>query len=152
MANLTQLEEDLISSLKAKNEVATSTLRLLISEIKNAQITKRGQLEEKEVGEVIGKSAKKHKESIEAYKKAERADLVEKEEAELKIVEKYLPEQMGEDEIGKVVDEVISTSGASGVADMGKVMGQVMGKLMGQADGNAVSQIVKKKLVRGKSQ
>jgi len=146
MATLVQIEEDLIKSLKAKNTVITSTLRLLISEIKNAQIARGGKLKGEEVDEIVVKSAKKRKESIEAYKKAQRNDLVENEEAELRVLEKYLPEQMGVDEISKIVDEVISANGASSVQDIGKVMGQVMGKLKGQADGSSVSTIVKKKL------
>lgn len=141
-----KISQDLVISLKAKDEIATSTLRLLLSDIKNAQIAKGKELSDEEIVDEIGKSAKKRKESIEAYKKGNREDLVEKEEAELKFLEKYLPKQLGEDEIRKIVDEVIAESGANGVADIGKVMGQVMGKLKRQADGGMVSNIVKNKL------
>lgn len=148
MENLLEIiQQDLVSAQKTKDEVAISTLRLLLSEIKNAQIAKGKELTTKEIAGVVQKNAKKHKESIEAYKKAQRSDLVEKEEAELKVLKKYLPEQISKAEIEKVVDEVISASGANGMQDMGKVMGQVMGKLKGQADGGLVSEVVKSKLI-----
>ncbi len=144
--SIDKISQDLVSSLKAKDEVTTSTLRLLLSEIKNAQIAKGEELSGEEVVDVIGKSAKKRKESIEAYQKGGRSDLVEKEQAELKVLEKYMLEQMGEEEINRIVDKVVSKSGARNTADIGKVMRQIMGKLKGRADGGVVSEIVKKKL------
>ncbi|OGD86222.1 glutamyl-tRNA amidotransferase, partial [Candidatus Curtissbacteria bacterium RBG_13_35_7] len=123
-----------------------STLRLLISDVKNAEIAKGEELTDEETTEVVQKKAKKHKESIEAFKKAQRNELVDKEEAELRVIDKYLPKQMDKQEIEKVVDEVISESGVNSIYDMGKVMGQVMAKLKGKADGNLVSGIVKSKL------
>ena len=146
MATLSELEEDLKNSLKAKNAVATSTLRLLISEIKNARIAKGEDLTDEEITSVVQKSAKQHKESIEAFEKANRDELVKQEKAELEVIKKYLPEQITPQEIERIVDEVISQTGAAVIADMGKVMGGVMGKLKGQTDGNLVSEIVTKKL------
>ena len=146
MATLSELEEDLKNSLKAKNAVATSTLRLLISEIKNARIAKGKDLTDEEITSVVQKNAKKHKESIEAFEKANRDELVDREKAELEVLKKYLPEQITPQEIERIVDEVISQTGAAVIADMGKVMGGVMGKLKGQTDGNLVSEIVTKKL------
>jgi len=146
MATLVQLEEDLRNSLKEKNVVATSTLRLLISEIKNARIAKGKELTDEEISSVVQKSAKQHKESIEAFEKANRDELVDREKAELEVLKKYLPEQITGQEVERIVDEVISQTGVSNIKEMGKVMGQVMGKLKGQADGNLVSEIVAKKL------
>jgi len=146
MTDLKQFEEKLIKSLKAKDEVATSTLRLLISEVKNEQIAKGSELNSDEIDSIVKRAAKKRKESIEAYKKAGRDELAQKEEKELKVLDEYLPEQISEEEIEKVVEEVIKSSGASGLGDMGKVMGEAMGKLKGQADGNVVSKVVKTKL------
>ena len=146
MATLSELEEDLKNSLKAKNAVATSTLRLLISEIKNARIAKGEDLTDEEITSVVQKSAKQHKESIEAFEKANRDELVDREKAELEVLKKYLPEQITGQEVERIVDEVISQTGVSNIKEMGKVMGQVMGKLKGQADGNLVSEIVAKKL------
>lgn len=139
-----KISQDLVSAQKGRDEVAVSTLRMVLADIKNAQIAKGGELVETETVEVIQKSAKRHRESIEAYKKAQRMELVEKEAAELSILEKYLPTPLSEDEIGKIVDEVISAGGNEG--HVGRIMGQVMGKLKGQADGSLVSEIVKKKL------
>jgi len=146
MANLAQMEEDLRNSLKNRNGVVTSTLRLLISEIKNARIAKGKDLTEEEITSVVQKSAKQHKESIEAFEKANRDELVDREKAELEVLKKYLPEQITGQEVERIVDEVISQTGVSNIKEMGKVMGQVMGKLKGQADGNLVSEIVAKKL------
>ena len=146
MANLAQMEEDLRNSLKNRNGVVTSTLRLLISEIKNARIAKGNDLTEEEITSVVQKSAKQHKESIEAFEKANRDELVDREKAELEVLKKYLPEQITGQEVERIVDEVISQTGVSNIKEMGKVMGQVMGKLKGQADGNLVSEIVAKKL------
>lgn len=145
-----KLEEDLIIALKGKKELDISTLRLVFSEINNAKIDKGLEkdkpLEDEDVIAIISKNAKKNKESIDAYEKAERKELAEKEKAELAILEKYLPEQMSEDEVGKIVDEVITSFGAKKMSEMGQVMGQVMGKLKGKADGNLVSKLVKEKL------
>lgn len=147
MSNLIdKINLDLISAQKAKDELTTSTLRLLLAEIHNAKIAKGEDMRDDEVIDVAKKSAKKHKESIEAFEKAQRAELVEKEKAELATVEKYLPTQLPQQEISKVVDEVVAKTGAVKIADMGKVMGQVMRKLRGKADGNVVLEIVKKKL------
>ena len=127
MATLSELEEDLKNSLKAKNAVATSTLRLLISEIKNARIAKGEDLTDEEITSVVQKSAKQHKESIEAFEKANRDELVKQEKAELEVIKKYLPEQITGQEIEKIVDEVISQTGVSTIADMGKNISVVIG-------------------------
>ena len=91
----------------------------------------------------LAKEAKQRKDSIEEYKKANRHELVSKEEAELKILEEYLPEQMGEDEVKKIVEETITEAGATTIADMGKIMGALTPKLKGKADMGAVSLVVR---------
>ncbi len=138
--------QNLITAQKNRQEVAVSTLRFLMSSVKNAEIEKRSELTDDEIGAQIQKDDKRHKESIEAFKKAGRDDLVGKESAELEILQKYLPAQMSSFDVEKIVDDVIAASGASTVADMGKVMGQVMGKVGSGADGGLVSEMVKKKL------
>lgn len=143
---LDKISQDLTDAQKSKDSVAVSTLRLLLSDVKNAQIAKGRELTDEEVINQTQKSAKKRKESIDAFQKAGRDDLVKKETQELEILEKYLPEKMSEDEIDKIVSEVIWESGASGTGDIGKVMGQVMAKISGKADGGLVSEIVKEKL------
>lgn len=146
MAVLDLINADLLEAQKKRDEVVVSTLRMLLAAVKNAQIAKGGELTDEEVLEQIAKSAKQHGESIEAYEKGGRSDLVEREKAELSILVKFLPEQMSEEEIGKIVDDVISSTGATGAGDLGRVMGPVMAKVKGQADGNIVSRVVKSKL------
>lgn len=141
-----QINQELVKAQKARDEVTVSSLRLLISDIKNAQIAKGGELTDDETREVIAKKAKRHKESIEAYEKAGRKDLVDKEQAELAVISRYLPKQLTNSEIEKIVDEVLSQTGAAALGDLGKVMGQVMAKVGGQADGARVSEIVRARL------
>ncbi len=146
MAVLDLINADLVEAQKKRDEVVVSTLRMLLAAVKNAQIAKGGELADEEVLEQITKSAKQHRESIDAYEKGDRGDLVEKEKAELNVLAKFLPEQMSVEEIGRIVDEAISSTGAKGAGDMGRVMGQVMAAVKGKADGNVVSGVVKSKL------
>lgn len=143
---INKINQDLIGVQKSRDEISTSTLRLLLSDIKNSQIAKGGELTDDEIVAEVVKNAKKRKESIDAFKTAGRGELVEKESAELKVLEKYLPEQLTEEEIEKIVDSVISESGAVETGDFSGVMGQVMAKVKGKADGRFVSETVKKKL------
>lgn len=140
------INQDLVKSQKDKDEITVSALRLLLSEIHNAEIAKGGELTDEETVKVALKKAKQHKESIDAYEKGKRADLVEREKAELEVISKYLPKQLTDSEIAKIVDEVIGQSGAVSTGDFGKVIGQVMAKVGGQAEGSRVSEIVKAKL------
>jgi|SRR3989344_6258455 len=147
MANLlNQINQDLVVAQKGRDKVKVSTLRFLLSNVKNAEIEKRAELSDEEVVLQVQKDAKRHKESIEAFRKAGRDDLLGKEKTELEILSKYLPAQLSREEVERVVNEVIEVSGASSPADMGKVMGQVMGKVGAQADGVVVSQLVRDKL------
>lgn len=141
-----QISSDLNSALKARDETAVSTLRFLISGLKNAKIARGRELTDEEVIGQIATQAKSHRESIEAFKAGGRDDLVEKEQAQLSILQKYLPEQIGEEELEKIVEEVISEVKASGFGDMGKVMGAVISKAKGRAEGGRVAAVVKKKL------
>lgn len=147
MDNLfTKIQQDLTDSLKQKNEIKTSTLRLVISEIGNAKIAKGGDLTDEDIVQVISKEAKKRRESIAAFKKGERADLAEKEEKELFVLKTYLPEPISDEELLKIVDSQIAEVGARDMKDLGKVMSAVLSKVKGRADGGAVSAIVKSKL------
>jgi len=144
-----QFQKDLRDALKQKNEKVASTLRLVLASVQNKEIElgkKEKGLSEEETQKVIKGEAKKRKDSIEAYEKAQRSDLKEKEEAELKILEKYLPPELPDEEIEKIVKETIAESGSTSQTDFGKVMGAAMGKLKGRADGNKVGSIVKKLL------
>ena len=144
-----KLQNELKESMLAKNEVKTSVLRMLLASLKNYEIQKGGagyEATEDEIIQVTTKEAKQRKDSIEEYKKANRQELVDKEQNELEILEGYLPEQMGEDEIKSIIDTTISETGATTIADMGKVMGTLTPKLKGKADMGKVSGMVREKL------
>ncbi len=140
------LQEDLKQAQLARDEIKVSTLRLLLSEIKNSEIAKGGQLIKEDLILVIQREVKKRKEAILAFRSGGREDSALKEEAELKILEGYLPAQLSNEELTKIVEQTITELGASSIADMGKVIGSVMGKAKGRIDGGSVSALVKEKL------
>ena len=137
-----RITEDMKQAMKAGDTVRRDTLRMLLSSVKNAANTKLAPLDEVEVVAVVAKDVKRHLESIEAFKKGNRADLVAKEEAEMAILQSYMPAQMSRDEIAAAVKEVIAAVGAKGPGDKGKVMQQVMPKLKGKADGKEINEVV----------
>ena len=141
-----KIQQDLTDSLKQKDEIKTSTLRLVISEIGNARIAKGGDLTDEDIAQVIAKEAKKRQESIAAFVKGERADLAQKEEKELAILKTYLPEPISDEELLKIVNSQIAEVGAKDMKDLGKVMSQVLSQVKGRADGGTVASIVKSKL------
>ncbi len=141
-----RIKNDLIASLKSGDNVGRSVLRLLNSDIKNEEINKKRELTEEEILKVVKSNIKKRREAIELYKRGNRQDLVRQEENELDVLGKYMPEQMSEEEVRKLVQKVILESGLSGASSFGKVMGMVMKKTGGKADGNLVSRIVKEEL------
>jgi uncharacterized protein YqeY len=136
------IREALKRALKQQQKVEVATLRLLLSEIKNAEIAQQKSADDNKVLNVITKEVKRRRESIEAFKQGNRSDLVAQEEAELAILMSYLPEQMSREEIIQVVRQVVDTVGAKGPSDKGKVMSQLMPQLKGKADGKEVSEIV----------
>lgn len=148
--NLKQkLQEELRQSMLAREELKTSVLRMLISAITYYEIQKGGagyEASDEDVISVIGKEAKQRKDSIEQFGKGGRQDLVDKETKELEILKTYLPAQMNEEDIRKLVKETINQTGAKTIQDMGKVMGVLMPKVKGKTDGSLVSQIVKQEL------
>jgi len=144
-----ELQEQLKQSMLARDALKTSVLRLLLSAINYYEIQKGGagyEATEEDILGVIQNQAKQRRDSIEQFKLANRQELVDKESKELELLSVYLPAQMGEEEITKLVKEAISQTGASSMTDMGKVMGALMPKIKGKADGNLVSGIVKKEL------
>ena len=163
MALKEKINQDFKDAFKAKEELKVSVLRMLNSNIKNKEMDKRAKLVkagtqdetvlakesrllDEEVLEVIGTEAKRRKDSIEQFKTGGRPELATQEEAELAILAAYLPEQMGEDEIRKIVVESIKESGAAGVAELGKVMKVLMPRVKGKADGGLVNKVVKEEL------
>ncbi|OGE64594.1 hypothetical protein A3J13_01220 [Candidatus Daviesbacteria bacterium RIFCSPLOWO2_02_FULL_36_8] len=143
------IQNDLKQAQLARDEIKVSTLRLLLSEIKNAQIALRqssGQaISDEQIISVVQKEIKKRKEAAVGFRSGNREESALKEEAEAKVLEAYLPAQMSVEELTKIVEETITELGASSVADMGKVIGAVMGKVKGKTDGGSVSAIVKQK-------
>lgn len=140
------INQDIAKALKAKDEIRLSTLRLLSSALNYEFIAKQHVLTEEEELSVVRREAKKRKEAIEAYEKAGANDRAEKEKKELAVLEEFLPAQMPDEELIKIVDEAISTLGAASMADMGKVMGAVVPKVAGRADGGRISKLVSEKL------
>ncbi|MAG44653.1 aspartyl-tRNA amidotransferase [bacterium] len=140
-----QINQDLKNAMKAKNELELSVLRMLNSVIMNEAVAKKKKeqgLNDEEIIQVISRQIKQRKDSITQYKKGKRDDLAEQEEKELKILEKYMPEQMSEDQIRKIAQKVID----SGANEFGAVMGQVMAQVKGKADGNVVKKVVEEVL------
>lgn len=133
-------------ALKARDQIRLSTLRMLSSAFNYERINLQHDLTEDEELSVVRKEAKKRKDAIEAYKNAQRDDLAEKEQKELEILQEFLPAEMSDDDLEKVVDEAIKEIGATDMSKMGQVMGAVMKKTSGQADGSRVSSMVKSKL------
>jgi len=142
--NLTQLQSDLNASLKAGKSVRVATIRLLVSAIRNAAIDKYGaewekKLSDADVAEVVKKQVKTHKESVEAFEKAGRQDLVAKEQAELTVLEEFAPKEMSDEELKKLLQPVV----ASGEQNFGLLMKQAMAAVKGQADGGRVAALLK---------
>ncbi|HQK06690.1 MAG TPA: GatB/YqeY domain-containing protein [Spirochaetota bacterium] len=146
MSILTTIESNLKDAMKSKNELLSSTLRMMKSDILYEKTKGTQELTDEKIIEVLTRSAKRRKEAIAEYEKAGRDDLARKEKQELEIIMQYLPQQMSADEIASHVDAVIASMGTITNKDTGKVMGQVMKDLKGKADGQIVKQIVAQKL------
>lgn len=159
-----QINKELNEAFKGKEELKVSVLRMLTAALLNKEKEKRYKIsrensgmEEKELAEksalsneevvdAISSEVKKRKESAQEYEKAGRTELAEKEKKETEILQKYLPEQLSEEEVKKLVQEAIEQTGAKDQKDIGKVMGALMSKVKGKADGSLVSKIVKELL------
>lgn len=141
-----RLLQDLKNAMRNKNVVCRDTIRLLLAAIKNVEIEVGHPLEDDEILEIINKEAKRRREAITEYEQAGRQDLVEQEQAELLIIEAYLPRQMNREEIEVVVHEAIADLNAQSFSDLGTVMGHLMPQLKGRADGQLVNQVVRKVL------
>jgi uncharacterized protein YqeY len=145
-----QLNADLRDAMRAGDETRKSTLRMLLSAIRNAEIPPEGstsevsrhELDDDAVLDVVRREVKQRRDSIDAYAKANRRDLVDKEEAELAVLSGYLPPQMSREEIVTVARDVIERTGARGPADKGKVMPAIMAELRGKAEGREINAVV----------
>jgi len=143
---LNQLHDELKIAMKAGDKVAKTGLRNIIGKLKTYQIDKGEPLTKEDALKILKSAAKQLRESVEQYKKGGREDLAEKELFELSLLDKYLPEQLSEGEIRKIVKETIQASGAESMQDMGRVMGMIMKELTESVDGKLVQQIVQEEL------
>jgi uncharacterized protein YqeY len=146
MAFKEKMNEDMVLAAKAKNKVRLSALRMLKSGLHNQEIELKRELNETEFLQLLSSMVKQRKDSIEQFEKGGRDDLVEKETAELKVIEEFLPAQLPEADLDAAIAEAIREAGATGVRDMGKVMKVLMPRVTGQADGKRVGDKVKARL------
>ena len=143
-----KLQADLTDAIKARNETKAGTIRMVLAAITTEEVSGKQArvLTDAEIITVLSREAKKRREAIDAYAAANRADLVAKEKSESDVISAYLPEQLSDSEIEKLVQDAISQTGASGPSGMGQVMKFLQPKIAGKADGGKVSAIVKKAL------
>lgn len=142
-----RIASDMKEAIKSRDEIRTSTLRLLTAAMQNMAIEKKEkELDDTDIIKVISTQIKQHKDSIESFKKGGRNDLADKETKEQKILESYLPAQISEKEIEELVRRIIRETGASSKSDFGKVMKSCMQEFKGRADGKVVSSLVQKLL------
>jgi len=141
-----RLSEDLKAGLRSGDRLRVSVLRLLTALIKNREVEKRGALTDAEILQAVTSSVKQRQEAIEAYRRGGRQDLVDKEEAELAILQSYLPAPLASEELARLVREAIDEVQATSGKEMGKVMAVLMPRVTGRADGRAVSAMVREAL------
>lgn len=141
-----QLTQDMKEAMKAKQSERLGTIRQLRGAIKNKEIERQQELDDEAILGVIGTLVKQRREAAQMYRDNDRPELADKEEAELEVLQQYLPAQLSEDELRTIVGEVIAEIGATSIKDMGKVMPRIMAKTKGAADGKIVNQIVREHL------
>jgi uncharacterized protein YqeY len=143
-----RLTSDMKDAMRSKEPARLRTIRSLRAAVQSAEIDARGgdELDEAAIEAIVAKQAKQRRDAIDQYRSADREDLVAIEQEELDIIETYLPQQLSDDELAAEVDAIVAETGATGMADMGRVMGQAMGRLKGRAEGGRVQQAVKARL------
>jgi uncharacterized protein YqeY len=141
-----RIEQELILAAKGKDKITLSSLRMVRSGLHNREIDLKRELSDAEFLQLLSSMVKQRKDSIEQFEKGGRADLVEKEQAELKVIEAFLPSQLSDTDLDAAIAEAIHEVGAQGVRDMGKVMKALMPKVTGKADGKIVGEKVKARL------
>ncbi len=146
MSLIAEIKTQLESAMRERNNARRDALRLILSSLQSAEKELQRQLSGDEELQVLQRERKKRVEAQEAYKSAGRREQAEQEEAELEVLEEFMPEPLSEDEIEDIVDHVIAEVGATSMRDIGRVMADVMPQVAGRADGSAVSQLVREKL------
>src|SRR5689334_8521062 len=148
MAGLKQrITSDMTAAMKAKDAARLSTLRMVKASVQNREIEKGGELSDEELTKALQSLVKQRRDSVEQYEKAGRAELAEKERAEIAVIEEYLPRAASQDEVERAVEEAVAETGATSMKEMGAVMKAALARLAGRnADGKAVSEAVKSRL------
>ena len=146
MSLKTRIQEDVKNAMRARERERLAALRLVTAAIKQKEVDGRAELDDTGVLAVLDKMAKQRRESLEQYRKAGRDDLADKEQFELDLIQQYLPEQLGEEELAGLIQSTIESLGASSMRDMGQVMAALRGEVQGRADMKAVSQAVRAQL------
>jgi uncharacterized protein YqeY len=146
MTLIAELEEEVRDAMRAHDDERRDALRLIVSSLKSAEKDLQRPLTEDEELQVLQRERKKRLEAAEAFRSAGREEQAEKEEAELDILEEFMPEPLSEDDLERIVDDAIAENKATSMRDMGRVMADVMPQIAGRADGSAVSQLVREKL------
>jgi hypothetical protein len=141
-----QLTDDMKAAMKGGDKARLAVIRLINAAIKQREVDERIELSDEQVLAVLDKMVKQRRDSIKQYTDAGRTDLAEVEQAEVEIIQGYLPAALSDDEITAIIEQAIADTGAAGMADMGKVMGKVKPQVQGRADMGAVSGLVKAKL------
>jgi uncharacterized protein YqeY len=145
----TQLRDSLTEAMKSGDAQRKTTLRMALAAIKNAEIEARGELDDDRVLSLLQKEVKSRQETIEGAEQANRPDLIAKAEAEIEILNAFLPKPLSKEELADLVKEAIKEVGAESIADMGRVMGVLMPRIRGKADGKEANQVVRDLLQAG---
>jgi uncharacterized protein len=143
-----QIQDDMKTAMRARDAERLGTIRLLLAACKQREVDERIVLDDAAVVGIVDKLVKQRKDSIAAFQAAQRADLVDKETAELRVLEAYLPQRLGAEQIGTEIAALLAELGATGPADMGKVMAAAKARFAGRADMSLVSAAVKQQLSR----
>jgi uncharacterized protein YqeY len=146
MSLIAQLESELATAMKERDAVRRDALRLILSSLRSAEKELQRPLHDEEELQVLQRERKRRLESIEAFRGGGRDAQAETEEAELAVLEEFMPEPLSEDDVERIVDDAIAEVGATSIRDLGRVMADVMPQIAGRADGSTVSQLVKEKL------
>ena len=141
-----QIQQDMKDAMRAKDKARLATIRLILAAIKQREVDERIELDDTQVIAVLDKMSKQRRESISQFEQAGRDDLIAQENAELEIIQPYLPEALDEDELNALIEAAMQATGASTIKDMGKVMGQLKPKIQGRADMGAISALIKSRL------
>lgn len=141
-----RIQDDMKAAMKAGEKERLATIRLIMAAVKQREVDERIDLDDSQVLQVLDKMVKQRRDSINQYRDAGRDELAAKEQAEIDVIQMYLPEPLSPDEINALIDAAIAETGASSMKDMGKVMGMLKPKLQGRADMGAVSGLIKSRL------